>query len=62
MNPLTIISLLEALLPLVPQVPSIISGVETAIGLLKSGADPTPAQQAQIDAALDAAHQALQSS
>lgn len=56
----SIIALLEALLELIPQVPELIAGVETAIGLLQSDAEPTPEEQATLDAALDAAHKALQ--
>lgn len=62
MNPATIIALLQALAGLVPQIPAIVSGVETAVGLLKSGQPPDAAQQASIDAALEAAHAALQAS
>lgn len=56
-----IILLLQALAAFAPQIPEILLAVETAIGLMKSGATaPTPAQQAQFDAALLAAHNALQ--
>jgi transcription antitermination factor NusG len=57
----TVVVLLQAIMALLPQIPELIQGVQTAIGLVESGATPTPAQQAQIDAALDAAHAALQS-
>ena len=40
--------------------PELISAAQTEIGLINSGSAPTPAEQAQIDAALDAAHAALQ--
>jgi hypothetical protein len=40
--------------------PEVISAAQTAVSLIESGAAPTPAQQAQVDAALDAAHAALQ--
>lgn len=58
----TIIAILQALLALAPQIPEIIQGVETAIGLMQSGTAPTAEQQAQIDALLDSAHAALQAS
>lgn len=60
MDPLTIIAILNALVQLAPQVPEIIQGVETAVGLLQSGDAPSADQQAQIDALLDKAHAALQ--
>lgn len=60
MNPATIIALLQVLAAFVPQVPELVAGVETAVGLLQSGQAPTAEQQAAIDAALDAAHAALQ--
>ncbi len=40
--------------------PEIIAAARTAVALIESGAAPTAAQQAQIDAALNAAHAALQ--
>ena len=56
-----IILLIQALAAFAPQVPEILLAVETAIALMKSGApEPTPAQQATFDAALLAAHNALQ--
>lgn len=58
----TIIAILQALAVLLPQIPEIIQGIQTAISLLESGRDPTPAEQASIDALLDAAHKALQAS
>jgi hypothetical protein len=60
MDPATIIAILTALVRIAPQVPEIITGVETAIGLIQSGAAPTAAQQAEIDALLDSAHKAFQ--
>lgn len=62
MNPLTIISLLNATIGFLGQVPELVTAVETAIGLVKSGDSPTPEQQATIDAGLKAAHEALQAS
>jgi hypothetical protein len=41
--------------------PEVVTASQTAVSLIESGAAPTAAQQAQIDAALDAAHTALQS-
>ena len=56
-----IILLIQALAAFAPQIPEILQAVETAVTLMKSGAAaPTPAQQAQFDAALLAAHNALQ--
>jgi hypothetical protein len=56
-----IILLIQALAAFAPQVPEILLAVETAINLMKSGAAaPTPAEQATFDAALLAAHNALQ--
>lgn len=60
MGAATIIALLQAALPLLADVPQFVEGAKTAIALFNSGTDPTPEQQAQIDAALDAAHAALQ--
>lgn len=40
--------------------PSVIAAARTEIDLINSGAAPTAEQQAAIDAALDAAHAALQ--
>ena len=39
----------------VGQIPELVSATETAINLLRSGVAPSPEQQAQIDAALEAA-------
>jgi len=57
-----------AILPVVAQLvelgleltPTIIGAVNTVMALSGSGNPPTPEQQAQIDAALDEAHAALQ--
>ena len=57
-----------ALTPLVLQLiqlgisvaPELIAAAQQEIALLNSSTAPTAAQQAQIDAALDAAHKALQ--
>lgn len=58
-----IILLLQALAAFAPQIPEILEAVETAVGFMKSGAaEPTPEQQASFDAALAAAHAALQAS
>jgi hypothetical protein len=40
--------------------PEVVAASQTAVSLLESGTAPTAAQQAQIDAALDTAHAALQ--
>jgi hypothetical protein len=55
-----VIALIEALAAFAPQIPEIVAAIETATGLLQSGADPTPEQQATIDAGLAAAHAQLQ--
>ncbi len=57
-----IAEVLEALISGAGQLPSIITAAETAIGLLQSNTDPTPAQEASIRAALDESHAALQAS
>jgi hypothetical protein len=56
MSAASIIAIINALLALAPQIPELIAGVQTAVGLLESGNAPTPEEQASIDAALDAAH------
>ena len=58
--PVAVVAILQAVMALLPQVPELISGVQTAISLVQSGADPTPEQQATIDAALEAANNAVQ--
>lgn len=58
--PAAIIAVIEMLAQFAPQIPEIATAIETAIGLVQSGADPTESQQAQIDAALAAAHAQLQ--
>jgi hypothetical protein len=39
----------------------VIAAAQTAVSLIEGRTAPMPAQQAEIDAALDAAHAALQS-
>lgn len=56
----TLIAVIEALLQFAPQVPALVSGVSTTISLLTSGAAPTAEQSAAIEAALAAAHRAVQ--
>jgi hypothetical protein len=60
MNPALIISVIEGLLSLAPKLPAVVAAVETTIGLINSGAAPTPEQQAQIDDFLELAHSTLQ--
>jgi len=62
MDPLTVISLIEALIQFAGQIPELVTAGETAIGLLKTGTAPTADQQTQIDAGLEAANNALQAS
>lgn len=60
MTPTVIIAIIQALAAFAPQIPEIVTAVETAIRLLQTGKAPTAAEQAQIDAALDAANKAVQ--
>ena len=61
MAPAVLIALIQALAAFAPRIPEIVTAVETALGLLQSGNAPTAAEQAAIDAALDAANKAVQS-
>jgi len=56
----TLVALIQALMQFAPELPELATAAETTIDLLKSGTAPTAAQQAQIDAALDAANAAVQ--
>lgn len=58
--PVAVIAILQAVMALLPEVPELVRGVQTAIDLVTSGAAPTAAQQATIDAALEAANNAVQ--
>lgn len=59
--PTNLIALISQIIMLAIQyVPEIIQEGQLAISLLESGQDPTPEQQAQIDAALEKANAALQ--
>ena len=60
--PVAVHALIQALVAFAPDIPEIAAAVETVKELLTSGSDPTPAQQATIDAALTAANAALQAS
>jgi hypothetical protein len=61
--PTILVTLLPTLLGLLQMAPQLVTEIEQVIGWLKgNGAVPTADQQAQIDAALDAAHAALQAS
>lgn len=60
--PATIIAVIEALLSFAGQIPELVAAAQTAIALVQSGTDPTPEQQATIDAGLKAANDALQAS
>jgi len=58
---LTLVPLILQLLQMgLTVVPELISAAQTEVGLLNSGQAPTPAQQAQIDAALATANAAVQ--
>lgn len=59
MDPMTIISLIQAVIPLVSHIPELVTALGTAVNLITSGMAPTAEQQAQIDAALDAANKAV---
>jgi hypothetical protein len=50
MTPATIVALLEAFIGFVGQIPELVNAIETAIGLVKSGAAPTAEQQAVLAA------------
>ena len=54
--------LLPALLQALSQVPSLVAEVEALWSAASAQQPPTADQQAQIDAALEAAHKALQAS
>lgn len=61
--PAILVTLLPTLLGLLQMTPSLVTEIESVIGWLKgNGAAPTADQQTAIDAALDAAHKALQDS
>jgi len=60
MNAELIIAVIQGLLALAPKLPAVVQGVGTTIDLLRSGAAPTPEQQASIDAFLALAHSTLQ--
>ena len=60
MSPALIALITQIISLAIQYVPELVQEAELAIGLLKSGADPTPEQQAAIDAALDKANAALQ--
>jgi len=57
-----IATLLPLLVSILGQLPSAIAAVENIWSLATQTTAPTPAEQAQYDAALDAAHKALQAS
>ncbi len=57
MDPLTMFTIASAA---IKGVQAAIDAWPTVEALFTSGGDPTPAQQATIDAATDAAHKALQ--
>lgn len=57
-----ITAILPVLLQLLEETPTLIADVKQAWTLLTANNPPTPDQQAQIDAALEDAHKALQAS
>ena len=58
--PAILVTLLPTLLGLLQMTPSLVTEIEQVIGFLKGTSNLTIDQQAAIDAALDAAHKALQ--
>lgn len=56
----TVIAVLQALSPLVGEVPEIVAGISAMVDSLKSGNPPTPEQQAAIDQLLEKTHAQLQ--
>lgn len=60
MSPALIIAIIQALAAFAPEIPELVTAIETTTALLKSGTPPTTDQMAQIDAALDMAHKAVQ--
>lgn len=60
--PAIIAALLPVLLNLLAQTPALVLDVENAWKLLTSSTPATPDQQAQIDAALEVANDAVQAS
>lgn len=55
-------AMLPVLLQLLEETPALVADVKQAWDLLSTQTPPTPEQQSQIDAALDAAHAKLQAS
>jgi hypothetical protein len=56
-----VLQLIQLGLTVAPEIAAeIAAAAQTEVALFTSGTAPTPAQQAQIDAALDVAHAALQ--
>ena len=55
-----IAGMIPVLLEILQAAPGIVSSVEKLWEMVKANEAPTPEQQAQIDAALDAAHKELQ--
>lgn len=60
MNIAIAIQIIQALGAFAPHIPEIVTGVQTAIAVLKRGTPPTPQEQADIDALLERAHAELQ--
>jgi len=56
-----IIALIQLIQMGITVAPQVIAAAQTAVSLIEGGTAPTPAQQAEIDAALNAAHAALES-
>jgi len=60
MDLLTIIAILQAVAQLLPEIPEVVQGINTAVALLTEGRAPTAEEQASIDALLDKAHATFQ--
>lgn len=58
---LSAIAIIQALIAVAGEIPSLVTAGETVVRLLREGRDPTPAEQAQFDQALRDANDSLPS-
>lgn len=56
---LAAIPIIEALIGLAGEIPSLLTAGQTVVTLIKENRDPTPEEQAQFDQALEDANNAL---
>lgn len=56
---LAALPIIEALVALAGEVPSLVAAGKTVMQLIREGRDPTPAEQAQFDQALEDANNAI---